>query len=124
MADRRRGAGWVRAMKALSAVALWMALWLSPLRVALERDMAVHMTVQLPLLACVGVLLAAALRPRVPPLRLLATRPANGRRLDADRHRHWAWSAMVSRRFRRRAVRPTGAPAPAQASSRASGAGT
>jgi hypothetical protein len=53
-------------MKALSAVALWMALWLWPLRGALEHDMAVHMTVQLPLLACVGLLLASALRPREP----------------------------------------------------------
>jgi hypothetical protein len=53
-------------MKALAAVALWMLLWLSPLRVALERDMAVHMTVQLPLLACVGLLLASVLHPREP----------------------------------------------------------
>ena len=36
-----------------------------------------------------------------PPLRLLPARPANGRRLDADRHRHGARSDMVSRRFRR-----------------------
>jgi hypothetical protein len=51
-------------MKVLAAVAFWMLLWLS--RVALEQDMAVHMTVQMPLLACVGLLLASVLRPREP----------------------------------------------------------
>jgi len=53
-------------MKALAALALWMILWLSPPRVALESDMAVHMTVQLPLLARVCLVLASVLRPREP----------------------------------------------------------
>jgi hypothetical protein len=52
----------------LAAAGLWTLLWLPPLRLALERDMAVHMIVQLPLLGCVGVLLAAALRPHEPPV--------------------------------------------------------
>lgn len=46
----------------LAAATLWTLLWLPPLRLALERDMAVHMIVQLPLLGCVGVLLATVLR--------------------------------------------------------------
>lgn len=48
------------------AAGLWLALWLSPVRHALEHDMALHMTVQLPLLALVGILLAPALRPAEP----------------------------------------------------------
>jgi hypothetical protein len=52
-------------MKALVAVVFWTILWLW--RVAFEHDMAVHMTVQMPLLACVGLLLASTLRPREPP---------------------------------------------------------
>jgi hypothetical protein len=52
-------------MKVLVAVVFWTILWLS--RVAFEHDMAVHMTVQMPLLACVGLLLASILRPREPP---------------------------------------------------------
>jgi hypothetical protein len=51
-------------MKMLAAVAFWMILWLS--RAPLEYDMAVHMTVQMPLLVCVGLLLASVLRPREP----------------------------------------------------------
>jgi len=51
-------------MKVLAAVAFWILLWLS--RVALEQDMALHMTVQMPLLACIGLLLASVLRPREP----------------------------------------------------------
>lgn len=50
----------------LAAGILWLALWLWPLRPALERDMAVHMLVQLPLLALVGFLLATAVRPHEP----------------------------------------------------------
>jgi hypothetical protein len=44
------------------AAALWAALWLAPLRAALESDMALHMVVQLPLLIAIGVLLAPAVR--------------------------------------------------------------
>lgn len=50
----------------LGAAGLWIVLWAWPLRVALERDMAVHMTVQLPLLVCAGLLLAGAFRHREP----------------------------------------------------------
>jgi hypothetical protein len=49
-----------------AALAAWAVLWLAPVRTAVERDMALHMTVQLPLLIGVGALLAAALRPREP----------------------------------------------------------
>jgi hypothetical protein len=47
--------------RSLAAAGLWVMLWLTPLRLVLERDMAVHMIVQLPLLACAGFLLAAPL---------------------------------------------------------------
>lgn len=50
----------------LAAACLWLALWFWPLRIALERDMAVHMLVQLPLLALVGFMLATAVRRREP----------------------------------------------------------
>lgn len=50
----------------LALPGLWATLWLEPLRSVLEHDMAVHMTVQLPLLVGVGLLLAAALRRREP----------------------------------------------------------
>jgi hypothetical protein len=46
----------------LAAAALWLLLWLPPLRLLLERDMAVQMTVQLPLLIGIGWLLAPVLR--------------------------------------------------------------
>lgn len=49
-----------------AAAGLWSLLWLWPLRVALERDMAVHMIVQLPLLIGVGWLLASVLRRHEP----------------------------------------------------------
>jgi hypothetical protein len=52
--------------RVLGAGGLWIALWIAPVRLALERDMAVHMIVQLPLLAGVGYLLAAALRRHEP----------------------------------------------------------
>jgi hypothetical protein len=39
---------------------LWCGLWLPPLRNALESDMPLHMTVQLPLLAATGVLMVPA----------------------------------------------------------------
>ena len=44
--------------------ACWLTLWLS--RVTLERDMAVHMTVQVPMLIGLGLLLAAIVRPYEP----------------------------------------------------------
>ena len=50
----------------LAAAGLWGALWVPPLRLALERDMALHMAVQLPLLAGVGLLLAHACRRHEP----------------------------------------------------------
>lgn len=50
----------------LAAAALWAILWLSPVRALLERDMALHMVVQLPLLIGLGVLLASALRQHEP----------------------------------------------------------
>jgi hypothetical protein len=48
------------------AAGLWAGLWSWPLRIALERDMAVHMIVQLPLLILVGWLLGLALREHEP----------------------------------------------------------
>lgn len=53
-------------LRLLCAIGLWIGLWLWPLRALLESDMTVHMTVQLPLLACAGFLLATAVRPREP----------------------------------------------------------
>jgi hypothetical protein len=44
------------------AAVLWLALWLPPLRTALEQDMAAHMAVQLPLLMAIGLLVAPVLR--------------------------------------------------------------
>jgi hypothetical protein len=51
-------------LRALAALGAWVALWLG--RVVLERDMTLHMIVQLPLLAGVGLLFAAILRPWEP----------------------------------------------------------
>jgi hypothetical protein len=48
------------------AAGLWLILWLPPVRIAFERDMAVHMIVQLPLLALAGFLLAARFRAHEP----------------------------------------------------------
>jgi hypothetical protein len=50
----------------LAAAGLWLLLWFAPLRLLLERDMGVHMVVQLPLLACAGFVLATALRQHEP----------------------------------------------------------
>ncbi len=50
----------------LAAAILWLGLWLPPLRNTLESDMALHMTVQLPLLAAVGLLAAPATRRHEP----------------------------------------------------------
>lgn len=50
----------------LAATSLWAILWLSPVRAGLERDMALHMVVQLPLLIGIGVLLAGIVRAREP----------------------------------------------------------
>jgi len=44
------------------AAVLWLALWLPPVRIALEQDMAAHMAVQLPLLIAIGLVVAPALR--------------------------------------------------------------
>jgi hypothetical protein len=46
--------------RALIAFGVWVALWLA--RVLLERDMTLHMIVQLPLLAGIGLVFAAILR--------------------------------------------------------------
>jgi hypothetical protein len=53
-------------LRLLYAMGLWVGLWLPPARAILESNMAVHMTVQLPLLACTGFLLATVIRPREP----------------------------------------------------------
>jgi hypothetical protein len=45
---------------------LWCGLWLPPLRHGLESDMTLHMTVQLPLLAAAGVLIAPVVGRREP----------------------------------------------------------
>lgn len=50
----------------VAVIGSWLALWLWPVRIALESDMAVHMTVQLPLLIGIGVLLASGVRPHEP----------------------------------------------------------
>ncbi len=50
----------------LGAGALWAALALPPLRAALEAEMALQMTVQLPLLAVVGGMIGQALCPTEP----------------------------------------------------------
>ncbi len=49
-----------------AAAGLWLVLWLAPLRRALEHDMTLHMTVQLPLLMLAGWLAADALRAHEP----------------------------------------------------------
>ena len=48
----------------VAAIGSWLTLWLW--RVALESDMAVHMTIQVPLLIGIGVFLAAGVRSREP----------------------------------------------------------
>jgi hypothetical protein len=50
--------------RALVAFGVWLALWLG--RVLLERDMTMHMIVQLPMLAGIGLAFAAILRPHEP----------------------------------------------------------
>lgn len=49
-----------------TAAGLWGVAWAPPLRLALERDMALHMAVQLPLLVGIGLLLARSLRAHEP----------------------------------------------------------
>jgi len=44
----------------------WLSLWLRPLRLTLESDMAVHMALQVPLLIALGVLVAAIVRSHEP----------------------------------------------------------
>lgn len=56
----------MRQLRVFFAALVWSALWLKPLRGALEGDMALHMTMQLPLLITIGLLLAPALRPYEP----------------------------------------------------------
>lgn len=46
--------------------AVWLMLWWWPLRYSLESDMALHMTVQIPLLIGIGLLLAPLVRGREP----------------------------------------------------------
>lgn len=48
------------------AAILWCGLWLPPLRYGLESDMALHMTVQLPLLAAIGMLVVPVFCQREP----------------------------------------------------------
>jgi hypothetical protein len=50
----------------VAAAAVWLVLWWLPLRIALERDMAIHMIVQLPLLIAIGFIFATMLRPLEP----------------------------------------------------------
>jgi hypothetical protein len=50
----------------LAVVGSWFVLWLWPLRIALESDMAMHMTLQVPLLIALGLLLATVLRRHEP----------------------------------------------------------
>ncbi len=49
-------------LRLAAAAILWFGLWLPPLRSGLESDMALHMTVQIPLLAVVGILIAPEVR--------------------------------------------------------------
>lgn len=56
----------MRELRPPIAALLWAALWLKPVRHALEGDMTLHMTVQLPLLIAIGLLLAPAIRPHEP----------------------------------------------------------
>jgi hypothetical protein len=53
-------------VRLLAIVASLAALWLRPVRIALESDMAMHMTVQVPLLVALGLLLASVLRRHEP----------------------------------------------------------
>lgn len=59
-------------MKALTTsrlllpAAAWLALWIWPVRIALENDMTVHMALQLPLLVGLGLWLALILRAHEP----------------------------------------------------------
>ena len=49
-----------------AAIGSWLTLWPWPARVALESDMAVHMTIQVSLLIGIGVFLATGVRSREP----------------------------------------------------------
>jgi hypothetical protein len=51
-----------RSLRLAGLAAAWLLLWLPPLRPVLESDMALHMAVQLPLLAILGALLAPLVR--------------------------------------------------------------
>jgi hypothetical protein len=50
----------------IGAYGFWLILWLPAIRGGLERDMALHMAVQMPLLIALGVLVAAAARGHEP----------------------------------------------------------
>jgi hypothetical protein len=50
----------------VAVIGSWLALWLWPVRIALESDMAVHMTIQVPLLIGIGLLLASGARAHEP----------------------------------------------------------
>jgi len=53
-------------LRFVAAIGSWLTLWLWPVRVALESDMAAHMTIQVPLLIGIGVFLATGVRSREP----------------------------------------------------------
>lgn len=53
-------------MIVVAAIGSWLVLWLSPLRIALESDMALHMAVQLPILIAFGGLLGTVARRHEP----------------------------------------------------------
>ena len=53
-------------MRFAAAVGAWLILWLWPVRIALESDMAVHMILQVPLLIGIGLFVAIAVRPHEP----------------------------------------------------------
>ena len=50
------------ASRLLLPAAAWLTLWVWPVRITLESDMALHMAVQLPLLIGLGLSLAFILR--------------------------------------------------------------
>ncbi|MGH6703286.1 MAG: hypothetical protein ACRECG_07795, partial [Bradyrhizobium sp.] len=53
-------------MRFAAAVGALLILWLWPVRIALESDMAVHMILQVPLLIGIGLFVAIAVRPHEP----------------------------------------------------------
>lgn len=53
-------------MRVYAVAFLWLGLWLRPLRAGLESDMVLHMAVQIPLLAALGILIAPTVRRHEP----------------------------------------------------------